>query len=31
MNGLQLSAMLKQMGVEAPADGLKTQATIYFN
>lgn len=30
MNGLQLSAMLKQMGVEAPADGLKTQATISF-
>lgn len=31
MNGLQLAAMLKQMGLEVPADGLKTQATIYFN
>lgn len=30
MNGLQLSAMLKQMGIEAPADGLKTQATLNF-
>ena len=31
MNGLQLSAVLKQMGMEVPADGLQTQTTLYLH
>lgn len=31
LNGLQLAAALKRMGVEVPADGLKTQTTLWFN
>lgn len=31
MNGLQLSAVLAQMGMEVPADGLQTQTTLWFH
>ena len=31
MNGLQLSAVMKQMGMDVPADGIQTQTTLFFH